>query len=88
MGRYLKVTYDNGYGSITCESDMDEGRRQNLQLDQFNEFNGTCRKLINDINTYLFTAETAHDFEILEILCFIVKECKECECKFISIYNY
>jgi hypothetical protein len=66
---------------------MDESRRQGLQLDKFNEYNGTCEELISEINTYLFNATTEHDFEILEILCCIVKQCKEVDCKYISILN-
>lgn len=96
MGRYLYAYYTNNKDKLynhdkkdveVYEMEMDESKRQRLDLGHFNEYYGSCKRLIKNINILLFIAETAHDFEVLEILCFIVKECKECDCKYINISN-
>lgn len=97
MGKYLYAYFTNNKEKINNREeddpevyamDMNESKRQRLDLGDFDNYQGTCKKLIGKINTFLFTASTENNFETLEVLCFIVKECKECDYKYISIYNF
>lgn len=70
------------------EMEMDESHRQRLNLGTYNDYQNTCDNLIGEIQQLLPIAKTSNDFEVLSILCHIVKECKECECIYVTIKNF
>lgn len=96
MGRYCRAYYTNNKNKLdqteldneVYEMEMDESLRQRLQLGRFNDYQGTCDDLISNISELLACATDAHDFEVLFVLCHIVKDCKECDCMYVSVYNF